>query len=57
MQDWMLPTFAALLLAVAVKLLSGVASGMKRKMDAFHEGDPIISALAWIDRVTSLHRR
>lgn len=56
MQSWMFLTFVAILTAGVFKLLSGSASGIKRRMDALHLHDPVIDALAWLDRVTTLHR-
>jgi len=57
MQAWILLTFAAVVIAVAAKLASGVAADLKRRMAAFHEEDPIVNFFAWFDRVTTLHRR
>jgi hypothetical protein len=41
---------------IALKLMSGVATDMKLKMDTFHEEDPIVNLFAWLDRVTSFRR-
>lgn len=48
---------AAGIVLIALKVMSGVATGMKRKMDRLHEEDPIVNLFAWIDRVMSLRRR
>jgi hypothetical protein len=54
---WSLEIVAAGVVIIALKLMSGVASGMKQKMDTFHEEDPIVSFFAWLDRATTFHKR
>jgi hypothetical protein len=56
MQALMLTVFAVGVVGVALKLASGVASGMKRKLASLHDEDPIVNFFAWLDRVTTLHR-
>ena len=56
MQALMLTVFALGVVGVALKLASGIASGMKRKLASLHDEDPIVNFFAWLDRVTTLHR-
>ena len=47
---------AAVIFFAAIKIAAHAAAGTKAKLDAMGGSDPIVSAFAWMDRVTSFRR-
>ena len=47
---------AAVIFFGTIKVVAHAAAGTKAKLDAMGGSDPIVSAFAWMDRVTSFRR-
>ena len=53
---WSIAIGAAVLCLGLLKIVAHAAAGTKSRLDALGGSDPIVSAFAWIDRVTGFRR-
>ena len=56
MQEYVAVGVVIVALLAVIKTMAYCASGIKQKFDAMGGSDPIVSAFAWMDRVTSFRR-